>query len=589
MRNMKERKVYNSGGNGNMTELIAKCGGESVVKSKYPAVWKAVRNTRDYHMDMRLCSTESTPAAFHSVDGFVTAGLPELTDVGSAEGSTTNEKKQNMTALLRMRLEDGSYVGNDSGADAKQESNPWPYAALTGTVENTTNGVQVATFGEEYYDTNGQDQYMTSEQTYTKADFANKYVESNCQFYGLDFNDVLRSGSDTKQSSLFIEPCGISIVSHIMVTKPYSRHNSDMIKMLYDREPFEQEKGTIDYSYTNVRKDNLVKTCIPIEAVVQFSNNNEPAVTDRNQKPIDILRSDRNYRPSLFFDNKTQVIYNRDFNDIKKAFIKNDRELNIKFDKVDKGDYWNTDMSMNNYGATHQYETGRQVELDYSFCVNVKKKEGAINIVNPVPIHIQSLSRDMLKGAGYYEATNKGTVYIPPINIRWGCFAAGTRILMADGSYKPVEQIQQGDVLYTEKGPLAVGCTYLGREKSLLCVCTEGGKILRVTHTHPVILEGRKAVPAIALVPGQRVMLRNGGYDVIKWVFDMEYNGYVYNFEFTDGQEHMVEAEGMLAGEFIGQNFYKPESVPKKTRTPQTQAIVEQMSAMLKEAGIVRA
>ncbi len=586
MRNKKEGSYcYDFKNSGHVAELMEKWGGESIIKNKYPAVWKAIGDTRDYQMDMRGSNGSDNA---HSVWGFVKAGLPDLLDTESDTREAKNGERKTMSALLRMRLEDGSYEGNDSSGAERNESRCWPYAALTGTIENTTDGVQIANFGEEYYQTNGEDQYMNSDLTYSRKDFSNKCVKSDCQLYGIDFNGTIQSGRDIAPSALFAESNGVPIISHISVTAPYSTHHNNPIKMLYDRTPWGDEKGSIDYSYSHVSKrNNQVKTCVPIQATVQFSNYNEPAQTDRHQKPIDILCSDRNYRPSLSFGSppKTTIIYNREFDDIKKAFIKNVRELNIDFSKISPDHYWNTDMSKTNY-CSGGYEIGRTVELDYSLHVRVKNT--AVNIVNSVPIHIQSVTSDILKGAIYYEATNTGTVYIPPINIRWGCFAVGTRILMADGSCKPVEKIGQGDVLYTEKGPLAVEHTYLGREKTLLCVCTEGGKTLRVTHTHPIILESRRAVPAKALIPGQRVLLKNGGSDMVKWIFEMEYDGYVYNFEFADGKEHMVEAEGILTGEMIGQNSYRPKNVCRQTVTPQIQEIVEQMSAMLKAAGVVK-
>jgi len=580
---MEERKTdsyyYDFSNPKDMAGLVEKWGGESTIRNKYPSVWKAIENTIDYQTDMRRGRQSDEPT---SDQGFVKAGLPELKNIDTDTNAADPGEERTMSALVRIRLEDGSN-GKASG-----ESHCWPYTALTGTIENTTDGTQIATFGEEYYQTNGKDQYMISDQTYVASDFANKYIESQCQFQGLDFNDRIQCGKDIATNSLFADGKGTPIISHISVTAPCSIHSNNPIKILYDRQPYDSEKGIIDYSFTNVNKeDNMVKTCIPIHATVLFSKNNEPAETDREGHPIDILCSNRNYQPKIFFGSptKTQITYNRTFDDIKKAVTKNVSELSIDFSKISSEHYWNTDMSKNNY-ISGSYEVGRTVELDYSLHVNIKNT--AVNMVNSVPIHIQSVTVDKLKGASYYEATNTGTVYIPPLNIRWGCFAGGTKILMADGSHKPVEKIGQGDMLYTEKGPLAVKYTYLGKEKMLLCVCTEGGRMLRVTHTHPVILENKKAVPAKALIPGQHVLLKDGGYDTVKWVFEMEYGGYVYNFEFEDGKEHMVEADGILSGEMIGQNSLRPENVRRQTITPQTQAIVEQMSAMFRAAGLIK-
>ncbi len=575
---------YDFSNPGDVAELVEKWGGESTIRNKYPAVWKAIENTIDYQTDICRNPNESS-----SVRGFVRGGLPELSNLDSKTEVSEEPEKMRMHTLLKLRLEDGSFVSDSSSNEVNNESRCWPYAVLTGNIKNTTDERLIASIGEEYYQTNGADVNMISDLTYTNADFANKYVETNCQFQGLDFNNQLHCEKNRIPSAQFANDTGTPIVSEISVTAPYSEHHNNPIKILYDRDPYDSEKGSIDYSYKNVSMEgNQVKTCIPIRAAVKFSTHNEPADTDCKGKPMDILRSDSDYRPSIFFGSppKGKIKYNRTFDDIKKAFIKNACELEIDFSKVSADNYWNTNMSKNNY-TSGSYEVGRTVELEYSFVVNVKNT--LVKIINPVDIEIRSVTSDKLGKAHYYEATNTGTVYIPPLNIRWGCFAAGTRILMADGSRKPVERIGQGDLLYTEKGPLAVKYTYLGREKMLLCVCTEGGRILRVTHTHPVILENKKAVPAKALIPGQHVLLKDGGYDTVRWVFEMEYSGYVYNFEFEDGKEHMVEADGILSGEMIGQNSFRPENVRRQTLTPQTQAIVEQMSAMLKAAGLIKA
>lgn len=559
--------------------VLMEWGGRTVVREKYPAVWAAIQRTKEYEYEIG-----KNQEHVQEVNGYVVTGCPNFTGDHEKEGGT-GEKR--LSALLSMRLEDGTYIPKQTVLDDEEvQSKTWPYAMLSGTIKNLTDSINVASYGREYYNINSVDVEMASDKIYAGTDFTKKKVETFCSYSGIDFNDVLHKENYHKVNPDYSDEEGSVLVRSFTVKAPYSQYQNNPIKMLYDREPYDSEKGIIDYSYKSVKDNSLVKTCMPIAAKLCFAENIVPATKDSKGNPMDILDKDSAFQPQLFFGNpmKARVKYNRGFETVKKCFIRNEYDLEIDFSKAEYAskdkwkDYWNEDMNINNY-TTGKYEIGRTVELHADFYINLMHEKYKTCVTTG--ISIVSVPQDRLPaGFQYYQTNNGMTVYIPPINIRWGCFAMGTRITMVNGEKKPVELIRQDDVLFTTTGPAKVKAVYVGCEKELLCICTESGKSLKVTHTHPIILAGGKTVQARSVRPGKYLMTGNGEEDKVKWVFDMEYNSFVYNFEFTDGKEHVVEADGILAGEFISQNSCKNHTVHQQHITPQTQQLVEEFSAL---------
>ncbi|MCM1174689.1 MAG: hypothetical protein NC341_06510 [Blautia sp.] len=557
-------------------KLVERWGGESMIRDRYPAVWQAIKRTKEYEIDMRTLRSAPGQEEKKRVD----VGCPNMRRVNSGviAGPGKQEERVELSAYMRMRLEDGTYIQNTSGeTDDKQESKTWPYAMLSGNIRNATDGMLLADYGRDFYHVNRVDAEMTSAMTYPPTQFSHKKIETFAAYSAVDFNDILHSEEYTVVNPQYADDEGNTFVKEFTVTAPHSSCGNSPIKVLYDRGPFQGESA--DYSYTNVNKsNNLVKTCLPIAANLSFAHDIAP--DDREE----ILVNDSCFRPKLTYGDppKNEILYNRGYNDIKKCFVKDGYLLKIDFSKTGTGDYWGVDMSKLNY-ISQSYEVGRTLELQASFYIRL------MNVKYPGSIKagISIISTDTPPGGSHFYQTIDGyTVYIPKINIRWGCFGEGTRIRMADGSSKPVEKIRSGDIVYTTTGESAVRSVYAGPEKYLIHVCTENGRTLRVTDTHPVVLKGGRSVQAGKLRPEQEVMLGDGGTDRIRWVYECEYNASVYNFELEDGREHTIAAEDILTGEFIAQNQVRADMPRRRNITPQTQALVEQFSAMLKSRGL---
>ena len=116
---------------------------------------------------------------------------------------------------------------------------------------------------------------------------------------------------------------------------------------------------------------------------------------------------------------------------------------------------------------------------------------------------------------------------------RGGCFVAGTRILMADGSYKPIEDVQQGDQILTKASPngsrLVPGnvVSTVHHEVSEFLVINNN---LRVTPEHIIFANGR-FMPAGELKTGDHLFNKSNGLVEINSIRPHRELVDVYNFE----------------------------------------------------------
>ena len=90
---------------------------------------------------------------------------------------------------------------------------------------------------------------------------------------------------------------------------------------------------------------------------------------------------------------------------------------------------------------------------------------------------------------------------------RFGCFPAGTRVLMADGTAKPIEDVEAGDRVASvdpdtgRPATATVTATFTHRDVDALRITTDRGELV-TTAAHPLYAQGRGFVPAGDLRPG---------------------------------------------------------------------------------------
>lgn len=104
-------------------------------------------------------------------------------------------------------------------------------------------------------------------------------------------------------------------------------------------------------------------------------------------------------------------------------------------------------------------------------------------------------------------------------------------------------------MLFSPSGPAKVKVVYRGNEQSILCICTEQGRKLKITPDHPVVLDSNKIVRGRNVRPGQGLKIADDKVDKVKWVYEVPYVGKVYNFEFEDGKEHIIIVEDIFTGD----------------------------------------
>ena len=396
-------------------------GGKDFVQKKIPCGMGCNQENKRIPARIAVQKTEWD----NQVEGHIDVTYPNVL-------TSSETGKKGLFSLLDMYLEDGTV-----DSDPSIESKTWPYAMLSGTINNDTDKIVLASTAMEYYDTNKEQERLESDTIYSDVDFTQKRVSTFYSYSALDFNDVIHQKEDWRINPFYTDNKGNYIVRSIDVKAPFSRYGNDRIKILYDRQPDDSERGMIDYSYSNVRVGNDVKICLPIQAEVAFTDGLVPADKDSKGNAMDILVDNEFFRPKLiFYDNSMQeFFYNYPYDKIKQCFTRNQYILNIDFSTIGgKQDYWNRNMSMHNY-ETAQYEVGRTVYLNADFMVRVRQEK--FGVINSTAICIRSTTSEKLPdGYQYYYTNNGQSVYIPTISIRWGCFAEDTMITMAEGVKK---------------------------------------------------------------------------------------------------------------------------------------------------------
>lgn len=205
------------------------------------------------------------------------------------------------------------------------------------------------------------------------------------------------------------------------------------------------------------------------------------------------------------------------------------------------------------------------------FVLRIEHEEFMGTTVDHYGIYIYSRLRNPGESIVYYESGKDDTeVYIPPIEIYWGCFARDTLIRTADES-KRADQIVIGDQIPALGDKILTVTDILqGKDPEIIYIATKDGKRIRVSGGHAMLVvdeaapSGRRAA-AGQLHVGDKLMTPDG-VSVISEVMTVPYNDTVYNFVFK-GEENpnYIEADGFWSGDFYAQNTKKEKTPAKLT------------------------
>ena len=108
------------------------------------------------------------------------------------------------------------------------------------------------------------------------------------------------------------------------------------------------------------------------------------------------------------------------------------------------------------------------------------------------------------------------------MNLLWGCLRKDTRVLMADGSQRPVESVRVGDLVQRDAqgGVAAVSDVVRGFEENLVAFSTVDGRQLVCSRNHPLVTsEGTLPAEQVRgncrlYGPGGEALVLNGIWDV---------------------------------------------------------------------------
>lgn len=149
---------------------------------------------------------------------------------------------------------------------------------------------------------------------------------------------------------------------------------------------------------------------------------------------------------------------------------------------------------------------------------------------------------------------------VAPMMFVWGCVAAGTPVLMADGEWRPIEQIRAGDrVRGVANEVLEVRETWTGHEREPLVQLTLAcGRTVLLTAEHPVLTAGGVRL-ARDLAVGERVSTLQGEV-ALSDVSRARFDGPVHNLDLapegcaSDDLDEDLVTGFIAAGFAIGDN-----------------------------------
>lgn len=276
-----------------------------------------------------------------------------------------------------------------------------------------------------------------------------------------------------------------------------------------------------DYYYDNVRADkNTVDTYIPFYGTVEFDSYFKPCYVDFEH-------------PGFLLQIETKNNGVAQFN----TAHMNEVKWSLDASKLT----W--EFPVNWYDSLKRNDFGGATDVDF-YC-----RLPVVLDRFPNPINIVISSRDHEHPDATFKKINQ-------LEIMWGCFAKDTRIKMADGLLKQIQDIKKGDRVKTESGAAAVMEIISGAEHDMMVIGTSKGNRIMVTKDHPMLTEsGWKTADELNAAD---ILMMEYGKDSIEELYTKEYNDKIFSIK-IDAQEAII-AEGFYTGDFNRQNMPKDKA-----------------------------
>lgn len=193
---------------------------------------------------------------------------------------------------------------------------------------------------------------------------------------------------------------------------------------------------------------------------------------------------------------------------------------------------WKLDQDWDNSIPDSVYFGNRTHDLEFAFSFRCKEDQSLHDVL------ITSKGTDLVLSQPHVEKVSKMHLY-------WGCLAKGTKVTLADGSAKNIEDLQPGDSLKAPAGgTVTIKELVSGTEQNLYRVHLANGLEVRASRSHP-LGTGSGFTSPIELNTQSRLMTDRGLSDVL-YCYPETYNGDVYGVELESGDSFY--AGGVVSG-----------------------------------------
>lgn len=513
--------------------VLERLGGESLLREEYPGLYAAFLRTKEAHTQKR------------QEDG------AEEEDAMTAGAYTEDLYFQSADPVKRGNDDTGVISGSLYGKTWAQANGTWTNAVICGETRDETENVALDVYSQLFQ---GSYYERTMKHTFVEQKFLrDKQISNHIEFHAVRPDGMMESGESS--SSLYLLHGDSAMVLYLSVEHPKSHNGNNPIIMLYDRPADAGE--SVDYDYKDNKKlpdpSHAVNTLMPVKVQITFNSQLQPLEFDKElstSPPTLLYKGEGVVR--YFNLQKHESDYEERLNTLAKSFSVSENDPQVAI--MDFGPDWKKLLDISKYTT----ENKGTIYLNFGFRVKCNLN----GVKTSIPVLVKSVDAKEMEGKEYYQSWDSNEVAVPPIKIKWGCFARDTMFRMADGSLRRGDSIHPQDRMMSADGrPVQVLDVYRGDEDYLYILCTQSGKKLRLSKGHPVVTaSGIRRVEHLR--PGDQVLDEDGRLDAVRYLYEAEYGDEICNFEFIDRPDgEVVLANGIQAGDFNLQN--RSLDVPK--------------------------
>lgn len=505
-------------------------GGEEYVKSKYPLFYQAWQRTREY-------ASERSDK--------IKNGIPKYDCLLDTIHTVTNQK--------------ADFGENSSPTRLVSEANfmgvpPVPVfmqGEMADETERTLLDAFSTLFTQQDFDKNDCLKKPLSADLTKVYSGKTKNIHAQTAFSYSDNQGLLNAVKKEQNTTLL---GGSEIFQEITVTDPKSSKNNQKIHYVYGR----PADANTDYVVTDEEahvERNPDKT--GKRTGIYLKINGEFTTID-SATPIEYAVDAQSYRTQLQFANEGIVYYDHDTTEIAKFFTVSGKKVTFSYAPY-WGDGQKLDCSLFGTNAT------LYLYLQGYFKVDLGNGMGEFNI----PFSIKSV--DSPPEGQFYHSENSSTVYIPPLNILWGCFSKNCQVRMEDGTQKAITELAAGDMVQSGDGSAAevISASVGGHEDKMIHIETVDGRTIEVSDYHPIKTK-KGTIAALDLRPNDVAILEDGESPVL----------YTYLVDYDD-----EVCSVLLNGNFLIVNGFVTgdAQIQQNVQHRETEALSEEALALSEE------